>query len=246
MSETDDFVLTRPNHQSSLAGSLMEETEFRDVSLACEDKQVRAHKVVLAASGPKLRTILLGNPHPHPLIYLTGVRFSLLEKLLTFIYTGQVTISPNQVNSFLDVAQELQVKGLTEGGQTGTEASTTTGKDMEEIEVEDNNSNIASASYMSDQQTAEEDMNTADIAEDEDEIAGYDGEYEDGEEDRTHIKERPYSCKFCPKKFARASGLKRHEDTVHLGKRPHVCPHCHKAFGQSTNLKRHINGMHQE
>ena len=242
----DNFLLTRPDHQRSLAGGIQEETEFCDVTLACEDQQVRAHKVVLAASSPKLRSILLSNPNPHPLIYLTGVKFFTMENIIKFIYTGEVTISSDQVDTFLDVAQELQVKGLTEGGQTGTEASTTTGKDMEEIEVEDNNSNIASASYMSDQQTAEEDMNTADIAEDEEEIAGNDGEYEDGEEDRTHIKERPYSCKFCPKKFARASGLKRHEDTVHLGKRPHVCPHCHKAFGQSTNLKRHINGMHQE
>ena len=67
---SDNFLLTRPDHQSSLAGSIQEEKEFHDVSLACEDQQVRAHKVVLAASSPKLRSILLSNPHPNPLIYL--------------------------------------------------------------------------------------------------------------------------------------------------------------------------------
>ena len=59
-----DFLLERPDHWISLAGSIQEETEFCDVSLACEDQQVRAHKVVLAASSPKLRSILLSNPHP--------------------------------------------------------------------------------------------------------------------------------------------------------------------------------------
>ena len=85
--------------------------------------------MVLAASSPKLRSILLNNPHPNPLIYLTGVKFSTMENIIKFIYQGEVTISSDQVNTFLDVAQEFQVKGLTEEGQTGTEASTTTSKD---------------------------------------------------------------------------------------------------------------------
>ena len=217
----DNFLLTRPDHQRSLAGGIQEETEFCDVTLACEDQQVRAHKVVLAASSPKLRSILLSNPNPHPLIYLTGVKFFTMENIIKFIYTGEVTISSDQVDTFLDVAQELQVKGLTEGGQTGTEASTTTGKDMEEIEVEDNNSNIASASYVLDQQTTveEEDvlspmlmkMNNADIAEDEKEIGYediikvYDGESEEDEdfpetvESDFAVGRRKKICSYCRK-----------------------------------------------
>ena len=128
MSETDNYRLTRPDHQTSLAGCIQEETEFRDVSLACEDQQVRAHKVVLAASSPKLRNILLSQPHPQPLIYLTGVRFSILEKILKFIYTGQVDIRSDQLDSLLAVARDLQVKelgGPPVGAQTGGEVSTT-------------------------------------------------------------------------------------------------------------------------
>ena len=82
MSVSDDYRLTRRDHQTSLAGCIQEETEFHDVSLACEDQQVRAHKVVLAASSIKLRHILLSNPHPQPLIYLSGVQFSILEKII--------------------------------------------------------------------------------------------------------------------------------------------------------------------
>ena len=109
---SDNFVLTRQDHQSSLVSSIKEEKEFCDVTLACEDQQVRAHKVVLAASSPKLRSILLSNPHPNPLIYLSRVKYSTLEDILKFIYSGEVIISPEQVKSFLDVGEELQVKGL--------------------------------------------------------------------------------------------------------------------------------------
>ena len=52
---SDNFLLTRPDHQTSLAGSIKEETEFCDLS--------------------------------------------------------EVLISPNQLDSFLGVAQDLQVKG---------------------------------------------------------------------------------------------------------------------------------------
>ena len=131
MSETDHFLLTGPDHHTSLAGSIKEETEFHDVSLAYEDQQLGAHKVVLAASSPKLRSILLSNPHPHPVIYLTGVQFPILENILRFIYTGKVIISPEQVNTFLDVAQELDVKGLE--APSGDEMSTDH-RDRENIE----------------------------------------------------------------------------------------------------------------
>ena len=114
MSASDDFLLSRPDHQTSLVQSIKEENEFHDVSLACEDKQVGAHKVVLAAGSSKLRSILLSNPHPHPVIYLYGVKFSILENIIKFIYQGELTINRDQVKSFLAVAQELQVKGLTE------------------------------------------------------------------------------------------------------------------------------------
>ena len=57
MSDQGDFLLTRRDFQTNLVGSLQEETEFQDVTLACEDQQLRAHKLMLAASSVKLRSI---------------------------------------------------------------------------------------------------------------------------------------------------------------------------------------------
>ena len=57
-------------------GRLREGTEFVDVTLACEDgQQVEAHKVILAASSPFFDNLLKKNRHPHPLIFMKGVKF---------------------------------------------------------------------------------------------------------------------------------------------------------------------------
>ena len=50
-------------------GSLRDDKDFSDVTLACEDgQQVEAHKVILAASSPFFQNLLKRNKHSHPLI----------------------------------------------------------------------------------------------------------------------------------------------------------------------------------
>ena len=54
------------------------------------------------------------NPHQHPLLYLKGVDFPNLQSVLNFMYHGEVNIAQEELNSFLAVAEDLQVKGLTQ------------------------------------------------------------------------------------------------------------------------------------
>ena len=57
----------------SAFGSLREDNEFADVTLACEDgQQIEAHKVILAASSPFFQNLLRRSRNPHPLIYMRG------------------------------------------------------------------------------------------------------------------------------------------------------------------------------
>ena len=47
-------------------GSLREDNDFADVTLACEDgEQVEAHKVILASSSPFFKNLLKRNKHTH-------------------------------------------------------------------------------------------------------------------------------------------------------------------------------------
>ena len=64
------------NNMSSAFKDIKDDEDFLDVTLACGgNKQIQAHKVILAACSPFFRSVLKNNPHQHPLLYLKGVKF---------------------------------------------------------------------------------------------------------------------------------------------------------------------------
>ena len=68
---------------------------FFDVTLACEDKEVKAHKLILSACSPFFKRLLLQKhvaSNLHPVIYLRGVKADQLDAVLAFIYQGEVSI----------------------------------------------------------------------------------------------------------------------------------------------------------
>ena len=91
---------------------------FSDVTLATEDdKQIKSHKMILSACSPFFQKILLNNPHQHPLIYLKGVRSESLQLILRFMYLGETKVAENELQTFLDAAEELKVLGLSDSSQ---------------------------------------------------------------------------------------------------------------------------------
>ena len=121
MTQSEKFCLKWNDFDKNVSSSfklLREEKEFFNVSLVCEDSgQMEAHKVVLAACSPFFKEVLRRNPHQHPLIYLKGVKFSDLGSILNFMYLGEANVAQEDLNKFLAVAEELQVKGLTQEGE---------------------------------------------------------------------------------------------------------------------------------
>lgn len=106
----NDFL---QNITSSLEG-LRVNREFSDVTLVCEDgQQVKAHQIILSASSPFFQALLGQTNHPQPLIFMRGIKVRDLEALLDFIYFGETNICHENLDSFLAVAGELQLKGLT-------------------------------------------------------------------------------------------------------------------------------------
>ena len=118
MATAEKFCLRWNDFESNISVAfreLREEKDFFDVTLACEDSQVQAHKVILSACSPFFRSVLRKNPHAHPLLYLKGVKYQELLSVLNFMYMGEVNVAQEELNSFLAVAEELRVKGLTQG-----------------------------------------------------------------------------------------------------------------------------------
>ena len=97
---------------SSAFRELRKESEFTDVTLAFEDGQMEAHKVILASSSPFFNEILTRNKHPHPLIYMKGLKTDDFVGILDFLYFGEANVFQDNLDSFLSLANELKLKGL--------------------------------------------------------------------------------------------------------------------------------------
>jgi len=122
MAASEKFCLRWNDFESNVSTAfrdLREEKDFFDVTLACDDSsQVAAHKVILAACSPFFRDVLRRNPHSHPLLYLKGVKYKELLSVLNFMYQGEVNVAQEELNQFLAVAEDLRVKGLTQGNSS--------------------------------------------------------------------------------------------------------------------------------
>ena len=94
--------------------------DFSDVTLVCEDdQQIEAHRIILTACSPFFSTVLRRNKHPHPIIYMRGVKAKELVAILDFIYYGEANIYQEDMNAFLALAKDLQFKGMS-GAQDDT------------------------------------------------------------------------------------------------------------------------------
>ena len=97
----------------SAFGNMREDQDFADVTLACEDgQQVEAHKVILVASSPFFQRLLGRNKHPHPLIYMRGIKSVDIVAIIDFLYCGEAAVYQENLDSFLTIAEELELKGL--------------------------------------------------------------------------------------------------------------------------------------
>ena len=119
MTSSEKFSLKWNDFQeniSSAFNSLRDDTTFTDVTLISEDgQQLQSHKVILSASSPFFMNILKINKHPNPLIYLKGFKAHQLYSIIDFMYHGVAEIYQENLDGFLAVAEELQLKGLTGG-----------------------------------------------------------------------------------------------------------------------------------
>ena len=118
MSSGEKIFLKWDDFQENIASSigvLREDQEFMDVTLVCEDgRQVDAHKVILAASSPFLKSLLGKNDHTHPMIFLRGVTSETLRALVHYVYFGKTSVLDENLEDFLNTGMELQIKGLAE------------------------------------------------------------------------------------------------------------------------------------
>ena len=85
---------------------LRNDTDFTDVTLACEDQKIKVHKVILSTC-PFFKKLLKTHVHPQPLIYMRGMKSNDLSAIVDFIYLGEASVFQEQLERFLTLAEEL-------------------------------------------------------------------------------------------------------------------------------------------
>ena len=85
-----------------------------DVTIYCDDGQVNAHKLVLAASSTYFRNLFsrMTNAFHYPIIVLREMPVDDLKTIIQFIYHGEVNVPQNRVDSLMRCANYLQIDGM--------------------------------------------------------------------------------------------------------------------------------------
>lgn len=100
--------------------SLRSQEDLVDVTLSCEGRKIRAHKVLLSACSSYFRDIFKENPCQHPVIIFKNVKYEDLQAIIEFMYQGEVNVVQESLPSFLHTAELLSVQGLTDNKEYST------------------------------------------------------------------------------------------------------------------------------
>lgn len=117
-SQQQQYCLKWNSFGSNLATSfanLWNSESLADVTLYCEGRQFKAHKVILAACSKHFQELFDSAPPSHAgacYVILEATSAENMQALLEFMYKGEVHVSQDALSSFLKSGENLQVKGL--------------------------------------------------------------------------------------------------------------------------------------
>ena len=212
----EKFILTWHtflSHGQEVFKNLMENQEFTDVTLISDDHhQYRVHKFILSACSTVFRKIV-SNPH-NSSIYLRGIYHEELESILQFMYLGEATFYHKNMNKFLNVAKELDIKEI--GDEECVSLNDTQSFEQDDLESSDEihgNDHIKSSRI------------TSQLAND----TSY---------SLNHAEKKQFQCKQCKFQATDLIQYRYHVQTMHEG--IEYCEKCDYQTIQPRNLQRHI------
>lgn len=141
-----------------------------DVTLVCEGKTLKAHKLILSACSSLFKSILTTHPSDHPTIILFGVAFTELKALVDFMYHGVTGIDEENVAALIKCAENLKVRVIGEINVANSESqfdTTTESTSSDEFEVK---SDVASTRHSDNETEVESDAVSANRPNNESEI----------------------------------------------------------------------------
>merc|ERR1711909_239539 len=77
---------------------------------------LQAHKIVLRAASTVLKNLLLTQTDSMSVIFMTSVSNNVLQAILEYIYLKKVVISKDDMDGFMDIATDIDIKGIDKDG----------------------------------------------------------------------------------------------------------------------------------
>ena len=111
-----DLILTWDSYSHKLSQAFRRYLDlqlFCNVTLSAEGRTVKCHQEILSASSSWFENVLSSVAEfQHPIILLKDVSFIELEYIVNFVYSGEVVVPQEEIQSFLKTAELLEIKGL--------------------------------------------------------------------------------------------------------------------------------------
>lgn len=109
--------IKRPQHNTKLSNvlnNMLQCGSLVDVTIHCDDGQLNAHKLVLAAASSYFRNLFtsMTNTFQYPIIVLREMPVNDLKTIIQLIYTGEIHVPQNRVDSVMRCANYLQIDGM--------------------------------------------------------------------------------------------------------------------------------------
>lgn len=93
---------------------LLEREAFCDVTLACEGRTIKAHKIVLSACSTYFDTILSQYEEKDPILIMKDVKYVDIKCLVEFMYKGEINVDHvSYLCSFLGVERIIAFYTIT-------------------------------------------------------------------------------------------------------------------------------------
>nr|XP_053646509.1 uncharacterized protein LOC128698332 isoform X2 [Cherax quadricarinatus] len=106
------YLLKKETHCITVLDQLLRDDTYTDVTLTAEGQSLKAHRVVLCLASPYFCQVLSRELNMHCVVLLGNVKFSELRNIIRFIYTGEATVDAGELESFMRIAQMLEISSL--------------------------------------------------------------------------------------------------------------------------------------
>ena len=258
----EKFYLKWSDFQSNISKSfqsLRNKKDFSDATLVGDDfKQITAHKIILSSCSVYFNNILKNiGDNNHTIVCLEGMSSEDIEKVMDYVYNGELKIYQNDIDRFLVVGQRLGLEGL-----IGMEASSKESA-LEEIYAAQTIKHLDESYEVEEQSIVNKGINKTACNKDKilmsntrkynmsntsnqiivsfahgSSIDSMEELKKKVEESYSRENDGQFSCHYCKKLFKWSSHAKEHVE-VHFDGLSLNCNYCEKTFRSRYSLRQH-------